>query len=124
MGVVKVDGEVSIVINIDRHVLGSIGVRDVPGSTGDFVTALRKFLLELLDKRVRALLVHSLEGRARVIRHSIGNYRDRRKNRQQDDEQQFGAEAHGLASILNEMHREMAQKRVEDSFLVANTLFE
>ena len=109
--VVNVNGEIGVgPRGVQSRTQSNFRVRDIFDLAGDFLAALRKFLFELRDERFGTLCIHRFERRARVIRHRISDHGNGRKNGEQNDEQQFCAEAHGLASILNEMAEEMDAK--------------
>src|SRR5215472_4475014 len=95
---------------IDGHAVGDACVGDILDLVRELRPALNKFLLELLHQRVGALLIPGFKRRTSVMGHRVSNHGDRPKNGQQDDKEQFGAEAHGSASILNEMAKRWMQK--------------
>ncbi len=72
--------------HVDGHTFGKVSFSDVFCLLGDFRSTLDKLFLELCNQGFGALRVHRFEGCLRVVRYGVSNYRNGRKNGEQDNE--------------------------------------
>ena len=96
IGIVDIERRIGVGAGkIQSHAQGNVGVGDIFDLLDDDLAALGEFFFELRDERFGALAVHGFESVLRVVGDAVGDERDRSQHGDQEDQENFRAEAHG-----------------------------
>jgi len=80
---------------VQGHVHGLVGVRDVLHLLSHYFTPLGIFFFELGDECFGSLGIHGFEGILGVVRHAVCHERNRGQHRDKKNQENFVAETHG-----------------------------